>query len=65
MWAQDWVPGGGARGSQVLVVGVCVGTLPSCLPRCAHCRALIRLKRGQGKVHGKCPRCQTEYDQNT
>ena len=33
--------------------------------RCAHCRALIRLKRGQGKVHGKCPRCQTEYDQNT
>lgn len=40
MWAQDWVPGGGARGSQVLVVGVCVGTLPSCLPRCAHCRAL-------------------------
>ena len=33
--------------------------------RCSHCRAIIRLKRGQGQVHGKCPRCQTEYDQKT
>jgi len=33
--------------------------------RCAQCRTLIRLKRGQGHLHGKCPRCGREYDQNT
>ncbi len=33
--------------------------------RCPKCKTLIRLKRGQGTVHGKCPRCAEEYDQNT
>ncbi len=33
--------------------------------RCAQCKTLVRLKRGQGHVHGKCPRCGKEYDQNT
>ena len=29
--------------------------------RCAKCRALIRLKRGQGECKRKCPRCGQEY----
>ena len=29
--------------------------------RCANCRALIRLKRGQGECKRKCPRCGQEY----
>ena len=33
--------------------------------RCSKCKTLIRLKRGQGAVHGKCPRCSEEYDRNT
>ena len=29
---------------------------------CSKCHAILRFKRGQGEVKGKCPRCQTEYD---
>ena len=29
--------------------------------RCKNCRTLIRLRRGQGERHLKCPRCGHEY----
>ena len=29
--------------------------------RCTRCHTLIRLKRGQGERHLKCPRCGQEY----
>ncbi len=29
--------------------------------RCTKCHTLIRLKRGQGERHLKCPRCGQEY----
>ena len=29
--------------------------------RCAKCHTLIRLRRGQGERHLKCPRCGQEY----
>ena len=29
--------------------------------RCSKCHTLIRLKRGQGERHLKCPRCGQEY----
>jgi ribosomal protein L37AE/L43A len=42
-----------------------VGTKTHKYYRCTHCRQLIRVPRGKGKICISCPKCRTEFIKRT